>query len=99
MSARWLGTLLALSIFASWASADYPYYPCCPQYRPAPDTCGPGYYYTNPYGMIYGPNYYLRPPFPPVQGIPPNLNRQSAPTPVGFPTHPYLRSPRDYFME
>jgi hypothetical protein len=58
--------------------------------------------------MVYGPNYDLRPPFPPFNGLlPPNPGAAGAgagagagnvfTTPV-FPTHPYARSPRDYFM-
>jgi hypothetical protein len=92
---RWLGALAAIGVAASGALADYPWYPSC---RTAPDTCNPGYYYFNQSGGQYGPNYYLRPPFPPVQGIPPFVNVNCNPRPVGFPTHPYARSPRDYFM-
>jgi hypothetical protein len=29
----------------------------------------PGLYYTNCYGVTYGPNYFVRPPFPPYQGV------------------------------
>src|SRR4051794_39198872 len=37
----------------------------------APNACGPGYYWTNCYGAVYGPAYCLQPPFPPVGGISP----------------------------
>src|SRR5262249_34519374 len=48
------------------AHAGYPYpYPMHPQ---APDACGPGYYAPNDCGALYGPNYCLRPPYPPFNG-------------------------------
>lgn len=70
----------------------------------APDACGCGYYTTNVQGMTYGPNHYVYPPFPPFGGllpVPANGGRPAGPPWVGgpvFPTHPYARSPRDYFM-
>lgn len=79
---------------------------CSPVYRrplgQAPDTCrGCGFYVQNHLGMVYGPNYYLRPPFPPVQGTPP-LYPHGHGGPFGgmvsFPYHVYARSPRDFFM-
>jgi len=84
--------LLLLGAAASVAEAN-PYYPC-PTIPRAPDACGPGYYVTNPCGMVYGPNYNIYPPFPPFNGLLPPLNKQ----PRSFSTHPYARSPRDYFM-
>jgi hypothetical protein len=56
--------------------------------------------------MVYGPNYYLRPPFPPYNGERPCLPGKGRPAafgpgeagPLAFPTHPYARSPRDFFM-
>jgi len=36
---------------------------------PAPDMCGPGYFAPNNYGLFYGPNYYVYPPFQPFQGM------------------------------
>lgn len=61
-------------------------------YRPsAPDACNPGFYATNHCGAVYGPNYNLRPPFPPYNGERPCLKPQ-------FGTHLYARSPRDFFM-
>jgi hypothetical protein len=82
-------------MLASSASAQ-----CCiiPPPR-APDMCGPGSYAPNPFGGVYGPNYYVRPPYPPFQGMilgpggPGNGNG-----PGGFGTHPFARSPRDFFM-
>lgn len=70
-----------------------PFHPCdyrCAQ--PAPDMCGPGFYSTNCCGVPYGPNYCVTPPFPPFNGARPCVNHAK------FPTHPFARSPRDYFM-
>jgi hypothetical protein len=77
-----------------------PWFPSC--YPQAPDACGQGYYCTGPCGMVYGPNYCVRPPYPPFNGfLPPpghNGNGQGMINTPVFPTHPYARSPRDYFM-
>lgn len=53
--------------------------------------------------MVYGPNYNLRPPFPPFNGMLPPPPWAQPPAAAGalvpeFPSHPYARSPRDYFM-
>src|SRR6516164_1106828 len=37
----------------------------------APNACGPGFYCPNEWCQWYGPCYWLRPPFPPEQGITP----------------------------
>lgn len=61
-----LAALVLAGVSASLASAQYP-----PVYRyppQAPDACGPGYYYVNPCGMAYGPNYCLRPCWCPFNG-------------------------------
>jgi hypothetical protein len=66
------------------------------------------------YGQYYGPNYWLMPPFAPFNGAVfarqatanPLAGRcagaaQGAPGAAGFPgfpTHPFARSPRDFFM-
>ena len=84
------------------AHAQYPF-PIRPQpmYCPAPplrapDMCGPGFCIPNCYGGYYYPSYNVTPPFPPFQGV--------LPIPAGaagharFPSHPYVRSPRDFFM-
>ena len=76
----------------------------------APDMMGPGFYYTNCYGVTYGPNYCVTPPFAPCNGPLPafcplpgygsglgNQNNKAYPG-MSFPTHPYVRSSRDYFM-
>jgi hypothetical protein len=96
--------LLAVGLLVPAASAQ-----CCYiQPPPAPDMLGPGFLWTSPYGITYGPNYIVRPPFPPFQGmIPapprppaapgcPNYGAQGGS--LGFPSHLYARSPRDYFM-
>jgi hypothetical protein len=87
------------------ANPPFPYYP--PQ---APNACGPGFYCTNGYGMVYGPNYWVRPPFEPFQGFRPPVNPsggrgcgcggEQGPGGVpAFPMHPFARSPRDFFMQ
>jgi hypothetical protein len=99
MKATW--TLLAgllLAATAGTASAQYP----APHAYPgptAPQACGAGFYSAGPYGMAYGPNYNPLPAYPftmlgpGVPPLPPMGGRQ-----IGFPTHPYARSPRDFFM-
>ena len=52
--------------------------------------CGPYFYCTNGYTW-YGPSYNVYPPFPPVGGVPPNIQ-------CGMPYNPFVRSPRDFFM-
>jgi hypothetical protein len=109
---RALAALLAVGAAATAAQAQpsaqclcYPYngapYPGF--VRQAPSTFGPGYVSTNQFGGVYGPNYWVRPPFEPFNGLRPELSRASAGCPfpprmVGFPTHPYARSPRDFYM-
>ena len=65
----------------------------------APDMMGPGFYYTNCYGVTYGPNYCVTPPFAPCNGPLPAFGSCAKAHPgMSFPTHPYVRSSRDYFM-
>ncbi len=107
-----LGALLGAALAVPAARAQYGkycgcYYPPIPQ---APDACGPGFYSTNCCGLVYGPGYCLRPCFPPFQGMLPGPPPKCGPGAAGgyagpgmlnspvFPTHPYARSPRDYFM-
>jgi hypothetical protein len=86
-----------------------PYYQPIPFIPRAPDACGPGWYGYNCGGQLYGPNYNLYPPFQPFNGM--IFARQAAHIAgmqagglgglggmPGFPTHPYARSPRDFFM-
>lgn len=105
----WLGALVSCAVSAGLARAGNNafYSPCppCPlnafnppyrpaDYRcapPAPDACRPGSFCTGPCGMVYGPNYNLTPPFPPFNGARPPMKH-------GVPTHPFARSPRDFFM-
>jgi hypothetical protein len=108
------GALLGVALSAALAQAQPQcgcYYPPIPQ---APDMCGPGFYWANPCGMIYGPGHCPQPPFPPFQGMvpgppPPRCGpggpggRPGVAGPGGmgspvFGTHPYARSPRDFFM-
>jgi hypothetical protein len=93
-----LAALLALTLAPSLARAQ-----CCWTPPPqAPDFRGPGYYYSNCY-TAYGPMYYVRPPFPPYGGVIPGPcpqnNGMGGPLGAGVvPTHPWARSPRDFFM-
>jgi hypothetical protein len=97
--------LLVSTLLAGSASAQ-----CCYVLPPqAPDMCGPGSYCTNSAGQTYGPNYNVTPPFAPFQGMllgpKPPLGAGGGPPgfgggagSLGFPSHLYARSPRDYFM-
>ncbi len=103
-----LGAVFAAALAASAAHAQGCYVPYIPK---APDMCGPGSYGPNLNGLLYGPNYCVFPPFPPYQGelpapppgscipqlpgMPPAACMQPQ---VTFPTHPFARGPRDYFM-
>jgi hypothetical protein len=115
----WAGALASALLCVSSASAQY--HPATGQYYSpvrgvpvgqAPDACGPGYYLTLPNGQIVGPNYDLRPCFPPFNGVLPKLTRVygqdgrmsfvpagvQGPPEAQYPYHPYARSPRDFFM-
>ena len=100
---------------------------------PAPDATGPGWYAVGPEGMVYGPNYYLQPPWQPFNGHLPGATGQAimaarcggpwngmqqgggpggyppgmlpqppqappAARPMPYPSHPFIRGPRDFFM-
>jgi hypothetical protein len=56
-------TVLVLHLAGSGVSAQ-------PTIAPprAPDMLNPGYYYRTQTGMVYGPNYNVRPCYPPFQG-------------------------------
>lgn len=86
----------------------------CRPYPQNPDGCGPGYYYYDCYGTQYGPTYHVVPPWQPFNGVLPvprpvpgpngkpmipGFQAQGGPPQQPtFPSHPYMRSPRDYFM-
>jgi hypothetical protein len=103
------GAFLSLALCAGLAQAAPP---CCGCYYPpiphAPDMCNPGYYWTNNCGVTYGPAHCVYPPYRPFQGMVPGPPPPRGPGgqmagPGGmasptFPTHPYARSPRDFFM-
>lgn len=73
-----------------------PYWQGPPQ---APDACGCGWYNAHPNGMVYGPNFNVYPPFPPWNGLVPGPRTgDGGGGSPSFPTHPYARSPRDFFM-
>ncbi len=98
------GAVLIAALAASTANAQN-FGRCAPQ---APDCCGRGYYAPNWYGQSYGPNYNLYPGYGPYNGpvvyprftIQPNgkFGCSGVAPPPSFPTHPYARSPRDFFM-
>ena len=102
-----LGALLALGLTASAGFSQY-YTPA--RHTPlgyAPDACGGGFYTVCPDGTAFGPNYNVRPPFQPFQGYGPGSlpgrggfggGGMGAPPPPVFRYHPYVRSPRDFFM-
>lgn len=125
MKATCILPLAGMLLAASTASAQY----VSPVTRQplgyAPDACGPGFYITCPNGQVIGPNYYLRPPFPPFNGVTPRIVPIQTQGPQGpswqfqaypqpqmpqlnqpgmprgtdyFPYHPYVRSPRDFWM-
>jgi hypothetical protein len=69
------------------------------------------FYYNTAFGMTYGPNYYVYPPFNPYQGVLPGPSANWSCGPSGgdvlaakalgiaaFPSHLYARGPRDFFM-
>jgi hypothetical protein len=96
-TSRWLGALFLAAATASPALANPG--PACgvPQ---APDACGPGFYVTDCYGCVHGPYYCLRPCFPPFNGLLPGPAPRAGAgggIPI-FPSHPYARGPRDFFM-
>lgn len=98
---RWLGTL-AVVLGGAAATHANPYaqpQATCPPpcYAQAPDTCNYGYYAPNCAGTMYGPNYYVKPCFAPYQG-PANGSPASRFVEPRLYTHPYARSPRDYWM-
>jgi hypothetical protein len=97
----WLAVVLGVALAAPAARAQC-FIPNIPK---APDACGPGNYAPNWYGLYYGPNYCVYPPFAPYNGaLAPFCSPGGAPgygggaPQITFPTHPFARGPRDYFM-
>jgi hypothetical protein len=65
-----LASLLCLTLVVSVAPGDYYVSPVLKNpILPAPDARGPGFYTVCPDGTAYGPNYNVRPPFPPFNGM------------------------------
>ncbi len=92
----WAGALVGLALSTTSAFAFGNGSPVFfTPYPVAPDACGPGFYAACPNGMVYGPNYYLRPPGSPYSG--PAMGMPAAPAPA-FQFNPYVRGPRDFFM-
>jgi hypothetical protein len=88
--------LVAVIALVSPAAALPPAYPDgCYVWKPrAPDmyTCNGCCCPPPSYGMVCAPNCCcVYPCFPPFQGVLPKMEDK-------VPTHPYARSPRDYFM-
>ena len=79
MKFLWVSVLMATA--ASPALAQYPVY-YSPAFnmplQPAPSPRDGGFYWVMPDGCVYGPNYYLRPPFAPITGFNPTLVGQVA---------------------
>ncbi|HEV3261622.1 MAG TPA: hypothetical protein VG013_32530 [Gemmataceae bacterium] len=92
----WAGVVLGVVACASVVRADpYNYYP-----QQAPGAWGPGAYATNPWCAPYSPCPPLyHPPCPPVGGVCPPACLPCSPPCAMFPSHPFARSPRDYFMQ
>lgn len=97
-----LGALLALGLLASDAFAQYYVTPVYGHPIPqAPDARWGGFYTVFPNGVCLGPNYALRPPWEPFNGIGPPVigpGQAGGGRPPGLLYHPYVRSPRDFFM-
>src|SRR5438046_647242 len=74
-SFSWFVAAAGLALSASHVSAQC-YYVAPPT---APDMRNPGYYYQNCYGVIYGPNYFVQPQFPPYQGVIPGPPKNAGP--------------------
>jgi hypothetical protein len=68
----WLASLAVAVILAAQANAQCYTWPI-PR---APDMCGPGYYYWNCQGYLYGPYHNVYPPFPPHNGFIPGPSAQ-----------------------
>src|ERR1700724_3354029 len=85
--------LVALALAVSPSFAQQQYCPPRPIYVPqAPNACtSPGYYYYNDCGLLYGPNYCLRPTFEPFQGMlkgPQVVQTPNGPKVQGYPGAP-----------
>jgi hypothetical protein len=103
-----LGLLLAGICPAAQAQAPAVQPGQCICYLPipqAPDAQGPGYYAQNWCGAWYGPNHCVYPPYPPFNGMVPapqgSANGMAQAGMYGqarFPSHPFARGPRDFFM-
>ena len=91
-----LGALVVALAVSGSARADHPYFFGCGNRPHAPDAFGGGFMCYNYCGAPYGPNFAVRPPWPPFQGMlpPPDPNGDGG----QFMTHPYARGPRDFFM-
>jgi len=123
---KWGGGLVACLVFTS---VSFGQIYCTPVTRtpilPAPDATGPGFYFVDACGVVWGPNHCVYPPFPPFQGMLPGptgkclqasqcgvppwspafpMPQPPAPSAPGhqatgiYPSHPYIRGPRDYYM-
>ena len=91
----WPAALLLAAMAASLAPAQTYCSPVfCQPLPQGPDACGPGFFSSYPSGLIYGPNYNVRPPNAPFQPVPQFSGGQGP----RFPAHLFARSPRDFFM-
>jgi len=104
-----LFAILVLAAVQRPAHADEPRPgPSSPAAKVVPNACFPGYYNGNVYGGYGFSNWPVLPPAPyngaifarqatyfPGSGAQGNNGPAAFP---GFPSHPYARSPRDFFM-
>jgi len=66
---RWAAVLFVTAIHAMTAHAQVYYSPVFHMpLQPAPSPSNGGYYWVLPDGRLWGPNYYLVPPFNPISG-------------------------------
>jgi hypothetical protein len=86
-----LGAVLLAGLSAPLALAQPYYQHIGPPRPPAPDACGPGFVAPNECGCPFGPNYCLRPPWEPFNGLRPNF--EHAPGQPGVPAKGYPHQP------
>jgi hypothetical protein len=68
----------------------------CQSAPQAANAFSPSFYCQNCSGQWYGPNNNMYPPpFPPFNGM---VYAPTPPPQARFPSHPFARGPRDYFM-
>jgi hypothetical protein len=84
----WLAALLLTAAASAQAQAGHFWHGG----QPGANAFSPGCIGTNMYAPSYGVGGWGAPPWPPYSGIGPGM------PPRSMPTHPFARSPRDFFM-